>query len=490
MKKALAFISLILVSALTLAGKDVPCKIWTGKTDGLHMPVSLKVAKSADGTVAGTLSFKDDEYTVFGDGRWQTDEEYVLTLFQAGGEVGEFNGIIDDRGRILGTLKAHGYDECVHLSCQNSTMPDPFEHPSLDEVENFSVFYHTAETPTEIMGGGIVLCKGENGFAFYVIKHNADGFGTVRNFESQEWFVLPYKDGKIVYKTDIEGIEIEIFRDFIIARPLEQEEESETSSAYAQGVYLRTASSDSFDPGWLFIDGEGDGDGYTAEDDGPEYLPLDRYTDVIALSYIIINGKADGLRIPVAVGQGQKPNIDTYFRAVAKAFDGGILGEALKAASGRRPEFQDTKWTLDIPHGYAKAEVPYRSGEEGMEMCYFKGKDGADVVAMCLTYAAVCATNIYDECQMFLGVFFRFDPETKTLQILSTTGSANNDLYSCGERYAMSPLNDLMQVNCIKLPREGKTIEYQDFGGDPLITCTWNADTQWFEWTWRKDGIE
>lgn len=127
MKRILTITVCLLASALMLSGQNVPAKLWSGKTDIAHQPVTIKVAKSAtDGAVAGTLTFKGITYKVYGDPRWQTADEYDLTLSKDEKEAGTFSGIIDDRGRILGTLKIGDFKECVHMNGSDTTMPDPF----------------------------------------------------------------------------------------------------------------------------------------------------------------------------------------------------------------------------------------------------------------------------------------------------------------------------------------------------------------------------
>lgn len=211
--------------------------------------------------------------------------------------------------------------------------------------------------------------------------------------------------------------------------------------------------------------------------DDTEYIPLERYTDVIALRNLIKNHEISGLTIPVA---DNKTGIEKYFRAVAKAFPDGLLGEALRAADGRRTEFSDTQLTLDSRNGYIKADVPYRSGEEGMQMCYWRGKEGRDVVALVLTYDAVASNNEFDEGQFWIGVFFRYDPESKTLGVVSSTGSDTYSLYSSEEQYCMAPVVDLMLISYLELPREGKTINYLNMSGELVCSCVWDADLQWF----------
>lgn len=481
-----------------LAGANVPCKVWSGRTDVQHKAVTLKVVRNDDGTFAGTCTFGDKKYFAFGDHRLQKKDEYDIFLYENGRHAGELSGIIDDRGRLLARMQAGTFDEGVNLTCTDSTMPDPFEHPSLDEMKKFTVFSRIVESPEMTLGGSVILVKVDDGFAFSVIGQYSTGFGTVKSFKNSDWTILPYKNGKITYKIRQEGLVIEIFRDFIYATSLDTEEESETSSNYSQGVYSGPQSSDVFKTEWLKIGGDSDADdipqiagGDEEEDefDDTEYVPLERYTDVLAIRELIKEYKIGDLTIPVNLGQASKPNIETYFRAIAKAFPGGILGEALKAADGRRTEYEDTKWILDSRNGYAKAEVPHRSGEEGMEICHWKGNDGRDVVAFCLTYDAVSNKNEFDEAQEWIAIFLRYDPDKRNLNVLATSGKSTSSLFNSEENCNMTPFRNLAIVDSMTLPREGKSIEYRNISGELLATCTWSADQQWFVWDYAKEGI-
>lgn len=465
--------------------KKVECKSASGILDPLGYRLDLNIAYNADGYYAGNFTFDEKTYIAFGRTYDVDDPEISLQLFENGCLVGDLNVMYEeDMDRCAGTFNQEdGNRFDIEMRTKSgATMEDPFEHPSFDSFGRYNIYHFQVESADYFFAKSMILVKDRNGFAFYLSGTGVNGYGSVQNFNTESWTVVPYKDGKITFKDAYDDtFVIEFYKDFIIAKCLEAEavEDYESDAAFASGVFMYTESTGTFNESWLSQGGEGDwsdmpGSALT------NYWPSGNYPDVEDLRNHIKAYDMDDLRIPVDLGGADRTNILSYFRAIAKSFNKGILGKALRAADGKAAA--GVQWTLDTRNGYCKCIVPDKTGKEGMEMCFWRGRDGKDVVALNLQYIGLNPNDESDMRMQYLGVFFQYNPANKTLMPVSTNGNNTFSLFQCTELYGIFP-DDAEDIDSMKLPREGKTIEFLTSDGVVKHALQWNAEAQWFDWT-------
>lgn len=465
--------------------KKVECKSASGILDPLGYRLDLNIAYNADGYYAGNFTFDEKTYIAFGRTFDVDDPEISLQLFENGCLVGDLNVMYEeDMDRCAGTFNQEdGNRFDIEMRTKSgATMEDPFEHPSFDSFGRYNIYHFQVESADYFFAKSMILVKDRNGFAFYLSGTGVNGYGSVQNFNTESWTVVPYKDGKITFKDAYDDtFVIEFYKDFIIAKCLEAEavEDYESDAAFASGVFMYTESTGTFNESWLSQGGEGDwsdmpGSALT------NYWPSGNYPDVEDLRNHIKAYDMDDLRIPVDLGGADRTNILSYFRAIAKSFNKGILGKALRAADGKAAA--GVQWTLDTRNGYCKCIVPDKTGKEGMEMCFWRGRDGKDVVALNLQYIGLNPNDESDMRMQYLGVFFQYNPANKTLMPVSTNGNNTFSLFQCTELYGVFP-DDAEEIDSMKLPREGKTIEFLTSDGAVRHALQWNAESQWFDWT-------
>lgn len=138
-----------------------------------------------------------------------------------------------------------------------ATMEDPFEHPSFDSFGRYNIYHFQVESADYFFAKSMILVKDRNGFAFYLSGTGVNGYGSVQNFNTESWTVVPYKDGKITFKDAYDDtFVINFYKDFIIAKCLEAEavEDYESDAAFASGVFMYTESTGTFNESWLSSD--------------------------------------------------------------------------------------------------------------------------------------------------------------------------------------------------------------------------------------------
>lgn len=439
-----AFCALAICAGMADA-KPVGCKSASGILDPLGYKLELNIVCNADGYYAGNFTFDEKTYIAFGRTYDVDDPEISLQLFENGCLVGDLNVMYEeDMDRCAGTFNQEdGNRFDIEMRTKSgATMEDPFERPSFDSFGRYNIYHFQVESADYFFAKSMILVKDRNGFAFYLSGTGVNGYGSVQNFNTESWTVVPYKDGKITFKDAYDDtFVIEFYKDFIIAKCLEAEavEDYESDAAFASGVFMYTESTGTFNESWLSQGGEGDwsdmpGSALT------NYWPSGNYPDVEDLRNHIKAYDMDDLRIPVDLGGADRTNILSYFRAIAKSFNKGNLGKALKAA------------------------------------------DGKDVVALNLQYTGVNPNDESDMRMQYLGVFFQYNPANKTLKPVSTNGNNTFSLFQCTELYGVFP-DDAEEIDSMKLPREGKTIEFLTSDGAVRHALQWNAESQWFDWT-------
>lgn len=334
-----AFCALAICAGMADA-KPVGCKSASGILDPLGYKLELNIVCNADGYYAGNFTFDKKTYIAFGRTYDVDDPEISLQLFENGCLVGDLNVMYEeDMDRCAGTFNQEdGNRFDIEMRTKSgATMEDPFEHPSFDSFGRYNIYHFQVESADYFFAKSMILVKDRNGFAFYLSGTGVNGYGSVQNFNTESWTVVPYKDGKITFKDAYDDtFVIEFYKDFIIAKCLEAEavEDYESDAAFASGVFMYTESTGTFNESWLSQGGEGDwsdmpGSALT------NYWPSGNYPDVEDLRNHIKAYDMDDLRIPVDLGGADRTNILSYFRAIAKSFNKGILGKALRAADGK-----------------------------------------------------------------------------------------------------------------------------------------------------------
>lgn len=480
-KRILIALCALTVFANSASAEQVSCKSASGTLDPLGYKLDLKIAFNAGGYYAGFFTFDEKTYSAFGSATDEDDPEINLQMFENGCICGELKVMYEeDKDICSGTFEQDGRTFDVEMGIKpGGKMDDPFEHPSLDGFSRYSVYHFQIESGDYFFAKSMILVKDNGGFAFCLAGTDANGYGSVRDFRKDSWTVLPYRDGKITYKDPSDDtFVIEFFKDFIIARCIGAEEDYDTNAAIASGVYMLTENADSFNMSWLSPEGESD-ESPVFEPALTNYWPDKNYPDVEDIRNHIKAYDIDDLRIPVDLQGAVRPNIAAYFRAVAHAFNKGLLGKALKASEGRAGD--GIEWVLDSRNGYCKCTVPDKTGQEGIEMCFWRGREGKDIVALNMRYIGVNPNDESDKEIQYLGVFFIYDPSAGTLKPVSTIGNNTFSLFQSTELYSVYP-DDEYEVFYMKLPREGRTIEFLSQSGDVRCALLWNVDKQWFDW--------
>lgn len=176
-KRVLSAFCALAICAGMADAKPVGCKSASGILDPLGYKLELNIVCNADGYYAGNFTFDEKTYIAFGRTYDVDDPEISLQLFENGCLVGDLNVMYEE-----------DMDRC----------------------------------------------------AFYLSGTGVNGYGSVQNFNTESWTVVPYKDGKITFKDAYDDtFVIEFYKDFIIAKCLEAEavEDYESDAAFASGVF-------------------------------------------------------------------------------------------------------------------------------------------------------------------------------------------------------------------------------------------------------------
>lgn len=454
---------------------------YTGYINGENDVTLTLAQRNSDGFLAGEFVIDSNKFLAIGHPNWQDPGYMCLSIYMDGLEIADI-----EAERIKGGLSGN-YTEpagTVEIALvQREKVPEdfvnPFIVPSIRDFKKYTEF--TVTYPGGMaMDRQIILAKNGNGFDFFTNNSIAGRWGsaTLEDILAGKGKPVPFKDGKIVYKDDYDIYTVEVFRNFVVASydNVEHEQEAETSAAYAQGVYALCDSDDEFQDRWvMYFDDMGDEPWSPAE-----YVPMEEYVDVKAVRELLLSAELVDLRIPVDLAQASRPNIDLYFRSIAAAFPGGLLGEAFKAANGMKSADPKTEWTIDSRNGYVKALVPGIYGHEGVEMCYWKGVDGHDIVGVNFQYASVEDGDGYER-NSWLTIFFMYDPQANTLRPVCCCGNDYWANWQADPDHGMF-VDSESDVWSVKLPRQGKTIEFLDMNGNLKYSCEWAADIQWFAW--------
>lgn len=480
---AISLLAVVFISSCVADGKDVKCKTWAGVLEGGDNVNISVVKRVSDGFLAGTLVRGDKKYVVVGKPEWQTDNRLNLDILEKGTIIGSvYTDIVED-GSIKGHISINGPSEDITFpAVKSATMPDPFAHPSFAEIAPFTLFANNDATEGFTYGTTFIISKDGNGLQYFIYRCGEDlTDGTVKDITGNQWTSAPYKDGKAKWTRGDETYEIEFYNGFMMFNcNCPESSDFKPLYEYAPGYYSLQAESESYIEKWRSVNDhdplEKYGDVVYADEPG------EQYKDVAALRNMIIEEKIADLVIPVDLAQASKPNIDLYFRAIAGAFPYGLLGEALKAANGQNTDNPKTAWTLDMKNGYAKALVPAQFGDEGVELCYWRGAEGRDVVALAFRFDATESPSGGEEGEAWLASFFRYNPSTRSLSVVATSGCDYRVIFSDSQEHDMAWYDGLALIRGIKLPREGKRIDLLDHAGYDIYSCEWDPSIQWFKW--------
>lgn len=481
---AVSLLAVILISSCIADGKDVKCKSWTGVLEDNDTVSISVVTRASDGFVAGTLVLGDKKYVVVGLKAWQSNDRLHLNVLDRGTTIGSASAHILEDGSIKGEIDIHDSMEISLPAVKAATMPDPFAHPSFEEIAPFTLFAANDDTEGFTYGNTVILSKIGDGLQFYMYRDGEDMTdGTITDYLDKQWTSSPYKDGKAIWTRDNEKFEVELFNGFMLFNS-EGLESSDYESLYnfASGYYSLQDEDETFDSKWLSVNTHDPLEKYGVGEKVFANVPDEQYEDVIAFRKLISDQKIADLVIPVDLAQASKPNVDSYFRAIAKAFPYGLLGEAMKAANGQETDKPGTSWTLDMKNGYAKALVPGRYGDEGVELCYWRGAEGRDVVAIAFRFDATESGDVDKAGEAWFAAYFRYNPSSKSLGVVATSGCDWEAEYHDSPDHDMVWYDLSFLIRGISLPHEGKRIDLFDDGGYVIYSCEWDPEIQWFKW--------
>lgn len=454
--------------------QDFTVNCWEGESDGGKVVIDI-ARRASDGLVAGKMSIGEYSYTIVGDPAWQSDDEVVVSIYNGSLHTADLEGTITPEGGLDCYFTRTEYQEDLEFSLSGavSQLSNPFVHPTKSELEPFSLYddYWTFRESDMMYYRKMILVNDENpGLSFNCTGETVEGFGTVNDIFEGDWNNIPYEDGKIIVKDGDDALTIEVFKDFIWARHSSTADQVESQAAAVQGFYFLSDSGAEVSEEWYY-------DPYYDDyEDTPYYLPAAWFADVKAMCDLLTDYTIGKFQIPVKVA-GSKPGVEDYFRALAKAFPGGVLGETLKCLDRQE---SGAKVTVDARNGYMSSSVPRTEGGEGMEMCYWRGAEGQDVVALDFIYDG-CAFGDEDyTVERWFTIFFRYDPKSAVLKTISSTGSEAWCLWYPDSKYDMTSFFGFWQVSDVKLPRIGKTIEFLNSASECVYECEWSAEIQWF----------
>jgi hypothetical protein len=212
------------------------------------------------------------------------------------------------------------------------------------------------------------------------------------------------------------------------------------------------------------------------DEDMIQYIPVEEYPEVGKWYTILSNGAINSEGVWVDPAQSARPDIDLYFRAFAEEFPGRITNAAFDMLCRGKEPAEGCEGELDIKNGYMRALVPGAYGNEGMEMCYWRGKDGHDIVAASFIYDGAGKFDVIDRWFMAL---MEYDPEQRTMYPVCCTGNEPWGWWGKDGRQML--LNDMNPIRKAELPRKGKTLKLVDYEGGTVASYTWNSETNWFD---------
>lgn len=487
--KKIVTILVAMIAIINAQAKNDIVYSWSGELPDGDGSISVTAAwRSADNLLIGQLDWDEISYDIAG---WQdptNPAKIGFMLYRNGYVEGSVLADIAYKGRLDGRIKIGSYSAKILLDKRpaDKNYPDQFAHPAFKDMKRFTCYSATEAVVREendLVTPAVVLEKASgNSFAFKSIRDltgygpaslQVDGNGTAISE------AYPYKSGCFTYDNAPQYLEFEIFDKFLVAHYSNEngiDRSNPTRISEVDGIYALRSSGDEFDSNYFdphYYAFYADGD--NVNDDTDDLKTVDRENwgvgshceDVLELSGMINSGKIFGQRFDVNSGKSAKPNIEHYFKTFADLFKDcdGLFKRALPFVK------------YDTRNGYVSA-IPFGiASGEGIEMCFWRGAAGKDVVALKMRYTEKDWDRTNEERIGWSLYFFEYEPATKALSFITRwTASAYNDAY---EPKYVCPLN-LQDVFDAKLPQTGKTIRFKGPKEDEEHSCVWDAAIQWF----------
>lgn len=496
MKKVLIILAAMLTAFCAQAKNDIEY-YWIGDLPDDAGQIKITAARrTTDNLLIGQLYWDEITYDIAG---WQdpTDPDRIgFMMFRSGYNEGSVMASIDEEGNLEGRIKIGYFSSKMYLTghAADAGYPDQFSHPSFKDMSRFTCYSATMAEVQEDMNDlytpSVVIEKdGAGKFAFKHIRYELeDGLSSldllIDGTEINDSY--EYVDGVFTYENPPHYVEFEVFNKFLVVHYANEEGlEEGVSNRYsrADGIYAYKASFDEYENAFFHPyfygfyadgDGENDDEGDFLGDEESDYVVGDAawgvrqdYEDVLELSLLINTSRIYQKKFPVDLAQASRPNIDLYFRSLAYEFKDfkGLFKNALPKAQP------------DMKNGYLNVSVPGKVGGEGIEMCYWRGAEGKDVVALKLSFDEFDVNEEWGDRLAWTLYFFQYNPSDNTLSFLSRWSRRGTCDYVSDEYDSPFSLED---VEDVKLPQVGKTIKFLDFQGNTINSCEWNADYQWF----------
>lgn len=486
MKKSIIILAGMLSAFWAQATNDIVYH-WKGDLpDDAGMIEITAARRTSDNLLIGQFYWEGCPYDIAG---WEdpADPDRIgFIILRDGYSEGSVMARIDSKGNLDGRLKMGSFSTKMYIGASEifKEYPDQFVTQTINDMSRFT-FYSATETIVldegeESPRTSIVLEKDSDKFAFKCVGGRAGGLGSLDVLDDGTAIRESYDYDSVYFTYDNAPhyLEFEVFLNLLVVRYTNEDGTDEPNKySMADGIYSLKGSSDEFDsiyfdPRFFAFYADGDGE----NDDESDYVVGDaawgvrrEYQDVLELSLLINTSRILKEKFPVEIGQASKPNIDMYFHALADAFKDydGLFKNALPLA---RP---------DLKNGYLDVSVPGKLGGEGIGMCFWRGAEGKDVIALKMRYDEFDVNEEYEDRPGWMLVFFHYNPSDKALTYITRWTYRSSDVSIDAKYYCP---DDLLDVDDVKLPQVGKTIQFVDGLGRTVSSCTWDADIQWFKW--------
>ena len=489
MKKTL-FVLASLLAAFCAHAYEYTEYNWAGELPENAGFINISAARRMpDNLLVGQFFWDEITYDIAG---WQDPDDRSrigFTLFRSGYSEGTVIASIDGDGNLDGMLHIGFFSTRfnVHGSSTDTEFPMQFVTPSINDMPRFTLFSSVEakvlDEGEESRNTGIVLERDLGSLAFRCVGGGADGLGSFDVLDNSTDIrrSFEYYNGCFNYDNPPHHLDFEMFENILVVHYSNEEETGEANRySMADGIYSLKYASDDFDSFYFdprFYAFEADGEGVGEEDCYEEdSLPQGEaawgvgndYQDVLEMSLLTNTRRIFDKVFPVKTGQAAKPDINMYFHALADEFKdcGGLFKKALPVA---RPDFRN---------GYLNVSLPGAVGGEGLEMCFWRGNEGRDIVALKMRYDETDVNGIDDDRIAWSLYFFRYDPDSGSLSFL-TCCDRTGSRASVFDKYDFHlPMEEVQDV---KLPQVGKTIQFLDQSGKEIHSCVWDAEHQWFK---------
>lgn len=459
-------LSLLITALLLLAATSHAQKIhgWTAII-GEQM-YELTLAERSDGLMAGTLAIMSDDGSgeeQFVAGHMIEDGVFIVVSYRHCFTANLFAGEIGSDGKLACHFEPEKGDsmEVVMIPTPGKTgFIDPFIHATYKDLALISEYANDfASMVVKTDGKGDILFRMD-------AEKSGRMFGALYYDEEPEdpSCYLSFNDGIVEYEQNSVSLRIEFFKDFAVVERTSEYDPNNSAhvdSDYVLGVYRHQASYDDY-PVWWFEDEESDFDEFGAAGAGIDEIVMQIRSES--------NDFQTTGEIDIDLDE-KRPNIEDYFDAFLLKYHADIAVKTYFLAKGYETNPGATV-VWDKPHGYISSHLG-TGYNDGMQMCYWKGKEGRDVVAVVLYFDGLSLYDVYED---MLFVLYEYDTEKRQLIPVSAAGHAT---WAADEAHRLP--EEISNYSRIVLPREGKDIVYykNSIDGEQAYTLHWTGT--WFK---------